>query len=75
MNNKLIKPIIMDNGTNDMIYNSNVTVRRLLTLVNIKGGVSIYIAETRVFSAINDLKSKELTVTGKVIKAEDLKRQ
>ena len=37
MNNKLIKPIIMDNGTNGMDYNYNVTVRRLSTFVNIKG--------------------------------------
>ncbi len=27
MNNKLIKPIIMDNVTNNVIYNYNVAVR------------------------------------------------
>lgn len=29
MNNKLIKPIIMDNGTNGIDYNYNVTLIRL----------------------------------------------
>ncbi len=43
----------MDNGTNDMLYNYNVLLRRLSTLVNIKGWGLIFIVKSRVFSAIN----------------------
>lgn len=54
MNNKLIKPIIMDNSTNGMDYNYNVTVRRPSTLDFI--GVSGYFCmfKNRLFCAIDE---------------------
>ena len=42
----------MDNGTNDMDHNYNMTIRRPSTLVSIKGWGLFYIAGNRVFSAI-----------------------
>ena len=52
MNNKLIKPIIMDNSTNGMDYNYNVTVRRPSTLDFIGVSGSFCMFKNRLFCAI-----------------------